>query len=160
LSSSDDFKLTLAHTEKLLDRRQSTTSFYLSVNTGILAVIGLLIKDSSFEWPWLMASVLLLLCAGFMACCIWRSLLRQYEILLEWWYARLRELEASMPDSAQLVSREYQELYLEAKHRRASQRIGMTKRELALNWVFTGLYAVFAVGVVVSLLLQILAVSF
>jgi hypothetical protein len=147
----DEFQLTLAHIEKLLDRRQSTTSFYLSINTGILAVVGLLLQDS-LSRGWLAGSILLLLCAGFIVCWIWRSLLRQYEILLKWWYARLRELEAAMPDSAKLVTREYQDLYVAAKDRKPSEQIGMTKRELALNWVFAGLYVAFAVGIGISLL--------
>ena len=51
----EEFKLALKHVEKLLYRRQSTTSFYLSVNTGILAVIGLLLKDSPLSGRWLAA---------------------------------------------------------------------------------------------------------
>jgi hypothetical protein len=153
LPNFDEFRLVFTHVEKLLDRRQSTTSFYLSVNTGIFAIIGLLLKDSRLAGSWLAGSILLLLCAGFIACWIWRSLLRQYEILLDWWYARLRELEASMPDSARLVTREYQDLYMTAKDRKPSQRIGMTKRELGLNWIFTALYAVFVIGVALNLLI-------
>jgi hypothetical protein len=145
---NSEFQIALEHVEKLLDRRQTNTSFYLSVNTGILAVIGLLLKDSPLSGGWLAASLLLLICAGFIACWIWRSLLRQYEILLDWWYARLRELEASMPDSARLVTREYEDLYLVAKDRKSSERVGMTKHEFVLNWIFVGLYAAFAVGVV------------
>jgi hypothetical protein len=151
LPNFDEFRLAFTHVEKLLDRRQSTTSFYLSVNTGIFAIIGLLLKDSRLAGSWLAGSILLLLCAGFIACWIWRSLLRQYEILLDWWYARLRELEASMPDSARLVTREYQDLYVAARDRKPSQRIGMTKRELALNWIFTALYGAFVIGVALSL---------
>lgn len=147
------FKTTFTHTEKLLDRRQTTTSFYFSVNTAILAVIGLLIKDADLTGWWRIVSLLLLLIAGLIACWIWRSLLRQYEILLDWWYARLRELEEDLPDSAKLVTREYQELYLEAKDKPIAQKIGMTNREIILNWVFTSLYFTFAIGIVVSLLL-------
>ena len=150
--SFDEFQVTLAHIEKMLDRRQSTTSFYLSVNSGILAVIGLMLKDSLLTGGWLAVSILLLLCTGLIVCWIWRSLLRQYEILLDWWYARLRELEASIPGSAQLVTREYQSLYATAKERKPAKQIGMTKRELALSWIFAGLYAAFAAGILLNLL--------
>ena len=44
MATPDEFQLAFSHVEKLIDRRQSTTSFYLSVNTGILAVIGLLVN--------------------------------------------------------------------------------------------------------------------
>ncbi|HOU14418.1 MAG TPA: hypothetical protein PKZ84_15025 [Anaerolineae bacterium] len=150
---SEEFKLHIDHIEKLLDRRQTTTSFYLSVNTGIFAVIGFLIKDAQLVGFWLVGSIALLLIAGLIACWIWRSLLRQYEILLDWWYARLRELEAESPDSAKLITREYEDLYLAAKRRKPSKRIGMTQRELALNWVLTGLYIIFAAGLIVSFVL-------
>lgn len=29
----------------------------------------------------------------------------------------------------------------------------MTQRELALNWIFTGLYAIFAMGILLSILI-------
>ena len=103
-----------------------------------------------------MVSILLLLFAGLVACWIWRSLLQQYAILLDWWYTRLRELEAATPGSAQLVSREHQDLYVSRKDAKSAKQIGMTKRELALNWVFIGLYAAFGVGIVWNLLARIL----
>lgn len=143
----EEFQIGLEHIEKLLDRRQVTTSFYLSVNTGISAVIGALLKGARLRVDWLSIAVLLLLCAGLTACFIWRALLRQYEIWLEWWYARLRELEASIPGSARLVTREYEDLYVAAKGLKLTKRIGMTKRKLAPNLVFTGLYAAFTIGV-------------
>jgi hypothetical protein len=143
----------LDNVQRLLDRRQSTTSFYLSVNTGILAVIGLLVKDAQMQAPWLVVSIVLLLIAGLIACWIWRSLLYQYEILLDWWYARLRELEESLPEPARLVTREYQDLYLTASTRSPMRRLGMTRRELALNAVFMVLYGLFAVGLLVTSLL-------
>ena len=148
----ESYAIQLTHIEHLLDRRQTTTSFYFSVNTAIVAVIGVLVKNAQLQMSWLFASILLLLIAGFIACWIWRSLLYQYEILLDWWYARLRELEAEMPDSPHLITREYQELYLDAKHKKSTERIGMTRRELALNYIFSGLYVAFALGIFVGLL--------
>ena len=145
--SLTEYQFAIDHVEKLLDRRQTNTSFYLSVNAGILAVVGLLLAEFQSSQRWLPVSVLILACAGLVACWIWRSLLHQYEISLGWWYARLRELEAAMPNSARLVTREYEELYVAAKDQRPSERIGMTRRELALNWVFIGLYVAFGVGV-------------
>jgi hypothetical protein len=84
LGSFEELQLAFEHVETLLDRRQANTSFYLSVSTGILAVIGLLLKDSTLPGEWLAASILPLLGSGLFACGIWRSLLHQYETLLEW----------------------------------------------------------------------------
>lgn len=63
----------------------------------------------------------------------------------------MRELEESLPESSRLVTREYQELYIQAKEKPSSAQIGMTKRELALNWFFTGMYVAFAVGIILNL---------
>jgi hypothetical protein len=138
------------HIQTLLDRRQSTTTFYLSVNTAILAVIGLLVKDAQLQVTWLLVSIILLLIAGLIACWLWRSLLHQYEILLNWWYARLREIEEELPEADRLVTREYQDLYLTADERPFMQQVGMTQRELALNAVFMALYGLFALGLMVT----------
>ena len=152
MSEHNEFQFALDHVEKLTDRRQANTSFYLSVNTGIFAVIGLLIKDAPLTAEWLTGAILMLLIAGLIACFIWRSLLRQYGILLGWWYTRLREMEQEMSDAERLVTREYRDLYTDDAGNPSSKLVGMTQRELMLNWVFTGLYAVFAVGIVVSVL--------
>ena len=111
-----------------------------------------MVKDAQLQQDFLPAVILFLLTAGLGACWVWRSLIKQYERLLDWWYARLREMESTIPDSAQLVTREYQELYAPAKSGKRVTRIGMTQRELALNWIFIGLYLVFGVGIILSLL--------
>lgn len=147
-----EVEFAVSHVEKLLDRRQAITSFYLSVNAAIATVIGLVLKDAPLRQDWLPAAVLMLLVAGIGACWIWRSLIRQYALLLDWWYARLRELEAALPDSARLITREYEDLYSSPAGARSSQRVSMTQRELLLNGVITGLYFAFGVGIILSLL--------
>jgi hypothetical protein len=151
MDGMNEFNAAVDHTEKLLDRRQSITSFYLSVNAAIATVIGLLLKDAQLQQEFLPLAILLLLAAGLGACWIWRSLIKQYERLLDWWYARLREMESGLPEPARLITREYQELYAPAKSGKHVMRIGMTQRELALNWIFIGLYLVFGAGTILSL---------
>jgi hypothetical protein len=123
------YRLAFAHIEELLDRRQSTTSFYFSVNTAIIAIVGLLIKDSGLSGIWLAISLLVLLCAGEIACWLWRTLLHQYEVLLDWWYTRLRELEVNLPESSRLVTREYQEFY-GGKKKASSVQMGIVDKEI------------------------------
>jgi hypothetical protein len=149
----DNFNQSWQHINHLLDRRQKTTSFYLSVNTGIIAVISFLMSGQPFTGVWMPVSFLLVLVAGLVACWIWRSLLYQYEIQLDWWYKQLRELEAEMEDSARLITREYEELYLARKDYPPAKRLGMTERELALNWLFTVLYAAFGLGILLDMIL-------
>lgn len=152
-----DEQLTLAHIEKLLDRRQGTTTFYISANAAISAAIGLLLKDSALTEDWLWIAVFLLEVTGFIACSIWFSLLRQYARLLDWWYARLRELEAGDPDSPKLVTREYQEFYKNEKMRRWFQKVfkpvGMTEREQLLAVVIAALYLAFGIAALITVLL-------
>jgi hypothetical protein len=152
LDRNAEFSCAVGHVEKLLDRRISVTSFYLSVNAAIATVIGLLVKDAQVQQELLPATIFLLIVAGLGACWIWRSLIKQYERLLDWWYARLREMESGLPDSTQLVTREYQDLYALPKSGKSATRIGMTQRELALNGIFIGLYLVFGAGIILSLL--------
>ena len=149
---TDEFRFAFDHLEKLLDRRQAITSFYLSVNAAIITVIGLLLKDAPVQQDWLPVAVLVLLVAGIGACWIWRSLLQQYALSLSWWYARLRELEAALPDSSKLFTREYQDLYGATDSTKAPKRVSMTSREMALNWVITVLYAAFGIGIIASLI--------
>jgi hypothetical protein len=141
----------MEHVQKHLDRRQANTSFYLSVNAAILAATGLLVKDSQLAKDWLWVSVLLLLMAGFLSTWIWRSLLNQYEILIGWWYARLREIETSLPEQERLITREYNELYGGGQPDN-SKLISMTGRERTLTTIFMALYVIFALGVVWTLL--------
>ena len=151
MSDLVDFETAFSHIQKLLDRRQSTTSFYLSVNTVVLAVIGLLLKDAQLTGVWWAVSILALLGEGVLVCWIWRSLLYQYETLLDWWYTRLRELEAADPESAKLITREYEDLYVQTKEvGSARQQIGMTERELILNTIFIALYGAFAIGILLT----------
>jgi hypothetical protein len=72
-----EYQYALDHVEKLLDRRQSTTSFYISINAGIAAAIGLLLKDTPLAQDWLWTSVFLLLLTGCIGYLIWLCLLRQ-----------------------------------------------------------------------------------
>lgn len=62
-----EFLWAVEHVEKLVDRRQTTTSFFLSVNTAILAGIGLLSKDVQIRPDWLMISIVMLLISGLLS---------------------------------------------------------------------------------------------
>ena len=108
----------------------------------VVAVLAIILLASVLR----RARVSGLIVAGFVACWIWRSLIHQYEILIGWWYTRLREMEEKLPNSSKLITLEYQELYT------GDKKIGMTPRELILNGVFIALYAIFAIGIVWYLL--------
>ena len=83
--------------------------------------------------------------AGIVACDLWRRLVLQYSTLLGWWFDQLRELEDGLPGSSKLLKREYNDLYLKQQGR---VRIGLTRHETRLTWLFTGVYIVFGIVVV------------
>jgi len=150
-----EFQFTYDHIQKLLDRRQTATAFYFSVNTGILAALGFLLQEGSFNGGWWTGILAVLLIVGYITCCIWRSTVHYFGKLLDWWYERLRELEASKPEDKQLVTQEYKALYSDKK------RSSVTKLLLVLNWTFSVLYIVAAVGLIVNwlALLKVLPIA-
>jgi hypothetical protein len=138
-----EYQLLWEDVGKLMDRRQNVSTIYLSVNAAIVAAISFLIKDVPMV-AWIQqAALLLMLISGIVVCDLWRRLLIQYNILSNWWYERLRELEDTMPENSKLVTREYQDLYLVGK---GKIRIGLTRYETNLTWLFTILYLAFALA--------------
>jgi len=144
----DEYKTTLEHIESVLNRRQRTSSFYITINSGIAALITVLLGGSEVFGPWILASLVLLLAAGFIASWVWRSLLKQYRVRLSWWYSKLREMETLIQGSTMLITKEYQELY-----QKPSDRLGMTKQETMITWIFSVLYLSFFLGTLIFLLL-------
>ena len=63
----------------------------------------------------------------------------------------MREMEAVMPDSARLITREYEDLYTTPASTKSKKRIGMTRQELALNWILTVMYVAFGIGIILTL---------
>ena len=139
-----EFQFTYDHIQRLLDRRQAANAFYFSVNTGILAALGFLLQQRSLNGDWWTGILFVLLLVGSITCWIWRATVHHFGRLLDWWYARLRDLEAGKPENRQLITYEYEALYC------ARQRSSVTWLLLVLNWTFTVLYIVAAGGLVVN----------
>jgi hypothetical protein len=91
LSGFDEHKIALEQLDKLLARRRQTIAFFIAINVGIVtAIIGLFWgrQVSYLE----LGALSLLLGMGISFCSIWRSLLGQYQLLIEWWDHYLRDL--------------------------------------------------------------------
>ncbi len=145
-NKANEYKLFLEYVIKMTERRGSVTSTYLSVNAAIAGAIALIFKDIEVElWGQQLAGFALLL-AGVVACILWRILIRQYSTLLGWWYEKLRILETEIPDSAQLLSKEYADLY---KIGPKKTTIGLTRYETRLTWLFTIIYGAFGLVILV-----------
>lgn len=140
----EEYRLLLERVDKLVDRRQAATSTYLTVNTAIVGAICLIIlntPDSLRDWQQQIA-VLLLLVVGVVACDLWRRLILQYKTLIGWWFEQLREMEGALPESSKLLTREYEELYLQQQ---GHVRVGLTRHETGLTWLFVVLYLAFGI---------------
>ncbi len=153
LPHSDEYQVFLGQVNILTERRQLVTTTYLSVNTAIVGAMAFLFKDGQLGVWTQQASVLVLLTAGLIACSLWRRLIVQYNTLLGWWYAQLRDLEAAMPSSQKLLTREYHALYAKKPNRAP---VGLSRYETRLAWLFTLLYFAFGAAIVVTLVLSLI----
>jgi len=152
MTNGKEYEIFLEWINKLTERRQTVTTIYLSVNTAIVGLIAFLLKDYSLS-EWIQqASVLVLLVSGVIACDLWRRLITQHSALIGWWYEQLRGLEDAMLESNKLLTREYQVLYLE---KQSKTRIGLTRYETRLTWLFTVLYAALGLAILPSLILSL-----
>ena len=131
----------------LSERRQTVTATYLSVNAALIGALAFLLQDGALpDWQQRTA-VLVLFGAGIVACDLWRRIIKQYNVLLGWWYEQLHSLEEALPDSSRLIKREYEQLYARKVGRRP---LGLSRYERRLTWVFTAAYVLFALVIVVG----------
>jgi len=151
MNSWEEYKIFLEQVNKLADRRQYTTTIYLTVNAAIIGALAFLFKDAEMPGWQQQATVLVLLLAGIVACDLWRRLLYQYKTLLGWWYKRLHLLEESLQGCSCLIKQEYEHLYATKK---GHPRLGLTRYEVRLTWLFTILYGLFSMAIVVAWILE------
>ena len=148
---ADEYRLALDQVDKLTQRRQSITTTYLSVNTALTAAIAFLFKDGSLPDVTSQFTVLALLFSGVVACNLWRRLIKHYSTLTGWWYEQIRSLENRLSESSKLVTKEYQDLYFKAKGKKDTR---ITPHETALTWLFTALYVISGLAILVTLILK------
>ena len=98
ISSSDVidlYKIYLESIDKTADRRQNANSFFLTINTGLLAIIGFLFqKDVATE---LKPLYLLLPIAGILAGFFWLKLVISYRQLNKGKFTILNMIEEILP---------------------------------------------------------------
>jgi hypothetical protein len=152
VQSTEEYKIFLDHVNGLATRRQSVSTTYLSVNTVISAAMAFLFRDGQLSGWIEQVSVLALLVAGFVASSLWRRLIRQYSLLIGWWYEQLRALENTMSAGSKAITKEYDRWYLKEQDKAA---IGLTRYETGLTWLFTAMYALFSLGILAALISQL-----
>lgn len=151
LTHTNEYELFLSHVNRFAERRQTVTTTYLSVNAALTGAIAFLFKDGQLSSLPAQVSTLIFLLSGIVACGLWRRLITHYSTLMGWWYEQLRALETMLPNSSKLITKEYQELF---EQKQGKGPIGITRYETSLTWLFTIIYLVFGLAILVVLVLS------
>jgi len=147
VDKDDEYRDFFSYTDKLMERRKSVTTTYLTVNTAITTAMAFLLRDAQLSRLPERLSILFLLLFGIVASALWFTLIRQHSTLIGWWYAKLRVLESNLDNSSRLINKEYDELY---SKERSNNRLGLTRYEISLSVLFGVIYIVFALGVLLG----------
>jgi len=140
----EQYKLYVQMADKISERRQSANSFFLTINTALIAFLGLVASPdvggdtglvASPPLPW----VLVVSAAGVVLCYSWYRLVRSYKDLNSAKFKVVHAIESRLPASPydaewEAVGRgEDKNLYLPFTH-----------IEIRIPWVFAALYVLLA----------------
>lgn len=137
LTKEREYEIFLDHVDKMTDRRPGITTTYMSVNTAIVGLLAVVLASKELDAQGRVFILFALSLSGIIACNLWRKLVSEYEILLNWWYLQLRSIESELSEGSGLLNKEYSELYVVS-----SKRAGMTKYEIGLTRLFIFLYGI------------------
>jgi hypothetical protein len=145
----EEYKFFGGWIESLSERRRAISTIYLSVNTGIFTVFAFLVKDAGFRgWSFVLVS-LPLFAAGVLASLVWHRIITDYKQVIGWHYEQLRDMETTLEGCSQTFTREWERFYRPEKSR---PRYCFSDLEIWLPRSFMGLYAVYAIGIVLATL--------
>ncbi|MFP4897151.1 hypothetical protein [Paraburkholderia sp. EG304] len=114
----DQYKLYVEMADRISQRRTTANSYFLSVNSAILAFVGYLTSKDSTEYLWLLAI------AGATLCVLWYSIITSYRNLNSAKWSVVHEIEKRLPISPYDAEWEAVERGLNAKlYRPISHRL-------------------------------------
>ena len=141
------YEIAIDRVQRITDSRQVASQIYLAVNTGILGVMALLVKDAGFRGWGLVAVSVPLFLAGTAACLVWHKIITDFRLVIHWQYEKLRAIEKELPDTHRVCTEEYEALYKPVGGR---ERFGLSRREVWLPRLFMALYAIYLAGLAVA----------
>lgn len=128
----EQYKLYVEMADRISSRRQSANSFFLTLNTTIVALVSYLgLGEQNNRWYWLVAT------AGIVLSYMWYRLVRSYKDLNTAKFKVIHEIESKLPMAPydaewEAVGRgKAPELYLP-----------FTRIEIYVPWIFLVLHAV------------------
>ena len=139
----DQYKLFLQTSESLVSRRQSVNSFYITLNTSLLAVftpISSLITDKKLK----IIVILIFLAMGLILCVSWRQLLDSYGNLNSSKMKILSILEKELP--ASLYDAEWEAMSDQLNNRRY---VSFTASEKRIPMIFIVLYLIISAVLII-----------
>jgi len=137
----EQYKLYVQMADKISERRHSTNTFFLTVNTTLIAFLGVIAKQnvgdtlSYPQLPW----ILTVSAAGVILCYSWYRLVRSYKGLNSGKFEVVNALERKLPSSP--YNAEWVSL---GEGKNPKLYLPFTHIETKVPWVFVGLYIVFA----------------
>jgi hypothetical protein len=138
----EQYKLYVQMADKISERRQSANTFFLTVNTTLIAFLGVIAKlgvGGALPYsplPW----VLVVSAAGVVLCYSWYRLVRSYKGLNRGKFEVVQALESKLPSSPYDV-----EWIRLGEGKNPKRYLPFTHVETKIPWVFVGLYIAFAV---------------
>lgn len=150
----DQYPFLIEDTARLSDRRQTVNNIYLTVNSVLLGGLALLVQVSGLRSFSVALIAVFIAFAGYIITGDWRKLVLTYKRLLGLRFKLLRELE-EMPEFPYPIKTYHREddLYADNPTKNRRERFGFTAIEEKLPTVFTLLYIVSAVLIVVLVVL-------
>jgi len=131
----EQYKLYVQMTDRIGDRRQTANSFFLSMNTALLAFLGISTGRRPEPLPWAFVVVVALI--GLTLCYFWHRLIRSYRDLSRVKFELVHALESRLP--AALYATEWRNVEEKGPGKRGSY-LQFTSIESRFPWVFATLY--------------------
>jgi len=142
----DQYRLYVESANQVSARRLTANSFFLSINTGLAALIGYLIGKQSME---VTVALLGVPFAGMVLCYVWFRQIRSYRDLNEAKFKVIHIMEESLP--FRMFDAEWMAL---ERGENSKKHKPFSDTEKIVPWVFFGLHAI-----MVCLILQAILVS-
>ncbi len=140
----EQYKLYVQMADKISERRQSTNSFFLTVNTALIAFLGIVAEPNVGSNPSVTANpplpwALVISAAGVILCYSWYRLVRSYKGLNSGKFKVIHAIEAKLP--ASLYDAEWEAV---GRGRDRKLYLPFTNIEPVIPWMFATLYIALA----------------
>ncbi|MCK5211418.1 hypothetical protein KAJ89_01830 [Candidatus Parcubacteria bacterium] len=129
----EQYRIYIDSAERISDRRQKNNDFFLTVNTALLALLGISSKANNISIP----MIIIVSFAGIIICYSWYRLVMSYKNINTGKFKVVHKIEKQLPVS--LYDVEWKELG-EGKNKKLY--LPFTHVELKIPWIFVVLYLI------------------